>query len=110
MTVPAVNRRKNMPACFLRHTISNENLYDALEFTLISSLTTKRNMKRFSLLPKSSSVQAFRPLQAKFYKTFKHFQNQRGTNSATIHVKNSGWSKSNFQDLRKKKKSNVDTA
>ena len=25
MIVSTVNRRKNMPACFLRHTISNEN-------------------------------------------------------------------------------------
>ena len=30
-------------------------------------------------------------------------QNQRGTNSATMYVKNSGWSMSNFQDLPKKR-------
>ena len=78
-----------------------ERLNDALEFTLTSYLTHKRNMKKFSFLSKSSPVQACRPLQAKFYKTFKHFQNQRGTNSATMHVKNSGWSMSNFQDLPK---------
>ena len=60
-----------------------KRLYDASEFTL----TSKRNMKKFSFLPKSSPVQACRALQAKFYKTFEHFQNQRGTNSATMHVK-----------------------
>ena len=78
-----------------------KRLNGALEFTLTSSLTSKRNMKKFSFLPNSSPVQAYRPLQAKFYKTFKHFQNQRGSNSATMHVKNSGWSMSNFQDYRK---------
>ena len=61
-------------------------------------------MKKFSFLSKSSPVQPCRPLQAKFYKTFRHFQNQRGTNSATMHVKNSGWGMSNFQDLPKKKR------
>ena len=60
-------------------------------------------MKKFSFLPNSSPVQACRPLKAKFYKTFKHFQNQRGTNSATMHVKNRGWGMSNFQDLPKKR-------
>ena len=62
-------------------------------------------MKKFSFLPKTSPVHTCRPLQAKFYKTFKHFQNQRGTNSATMHVKNSGWGMSNFQDLPKKRNS-----
>ena len=79
-----------------------KRLNDALEFTLTSSLISKRNMKNVSFLQKSSPVQACRPLQAKFYKTFKHFQNQRGSNSATMHVKNSGWSITNFQDYRKK--------
>ena len=60
-------------------------------------------MKNFSFLQKSSPVQAFRPLHAKFYKTFKHFGNQRRKDSATMHVKNSGWSTSNFQDLPKKR-------
>ena len=83
-----------------------KRLNDALEFTLTSSLTPKRNMKKFSFLPKSSSVQPCRSLQAKFYKTFKHFQNKlRGTNSATMHVKNSGWGMSNFQDLPIKRNS-----
>ena len=76
-------------------------LNDALEFTLTSSLTSKWNMKKFSFLLKSRPVQACRPRQAKFYKTDEHFQNQRGTNSATMHVKNSGWGMSNFQDLPK---------
>ena len=59
-------------------------------------------MKKFSFLPKSSPVQPHRPLQAKFYKTFKHIQNQRGTNSAKMYVKKSVWNMSNFQDLPKK--------
>ena len=73
-----------------------------LEFTLTSSFTSKRNMKKSTFLPNSSPVQPYRPLQAKFYKTFKPFQNKRGTNSTTMHVENSGWRKSNFQDLLKK--------
>ena len=80
-----------------------KRLNNTLSFTLTSSLTSKRNMKKFSFLPKSSPVQACRPLQAKFYKSFKHFQNQRGTNSATMHVQRSGWGMSNFQDLPKKR-------
>ena len=80
-----------------------KRLDDALSFTLMSSLTSKRNTKMFSLLPKLSPVQACRPLQAKFYKTSKNFQNPRGTNSVTMHVKNSGWSMSNFQDLPNKR-------
>ena len=104
MTASTVNRRKIIPACFRYVTqYQMKRLNDALEVTLTSSLTDKRTMKKFSFLPNSSPVQAFRPLQAKFYKTFKHFQNQRGTNSATMHVKNSGWSMSNFQDLRTKR-------
>ena len=78
-------------------------LNDAVQFTLISSLTSKRNMKKFSFLSKLSPVQACRLLQAKFYKTFKHFQNQRVTNSTKMHVKNSGWSMSNFQELPRKR-------
>ena len=80
-----------------------KRLNDALGFTLTSSLTFKRNMKKFSFLPKSSPVQACRHLQAKFYKTSKNFQNPRVTNSATMHMKNSGWSMSNFQDLLNKR-------
>ena len=80
-----------------------KRLNDALEFTLTSSLTPKRNMNKGSFLPRSSPVQPCRPLQAKFYKTFKHFQNPGGTNSATMHVKSSGWGMSNFQDLPKKR-------
>ena len=62
---------------------------------------TVSRVNRRKNVSKSSPVQACRPLQAKFYKIFKHFQNQRGTNSAKMHVKNSGWSMSNFQDLFK---------
>ena len=90
MTVLTVNRRKNMPACFLHHTISIKRLNAVLEFTLTSSLSSKRNMKKRSFLRNSSIVQASRPLQAFFYKFFKHFQNQRGTKSATMHVKTVG--------------------
>ena len=81
-----------------------KRLNDALEFTLTSSLTSKRNTQKFSFLPKSSPVQACRPLQTKFYKTFKHVQTQRGTNPTTMHVKNSGWGMSNIQDLPEKKR------
>ena len=107
MTVSTVNRRKNMRACacFYVTQYQLKRLNDALEFTLTSSLTHKRNMKKFSFLPKSSPVQPCRPLQAKFYETFKHFHNERGTNSATMHVKNSGWGMSNFQDLLQKRNS-----
>ena len=98
-----VNRPKNMPVCFFVTQYQMKRLNNALTFTLTSSLTSKRNMKKFPFRPKSSPVPACRPLQAKFYKTFKHFQNQRGTNSATMHVKNSGWGMSNFQDLTKKR-------
>ena len=87
MIVSTVNRRKNMPVCFYVTQCKMKRFDNALRFTLTSSLTSKQNMKKFSFLPKSSPVQACRPLQAKFYKTFKHFQNQRGTNSATMHVK-----------------------
>ena len=80
-----------------------KRLNDALKFTLTSSLTPKRNMKKFSFLPKSSPVHLCRPLQSKFYKTFKHFQNQRGTNSATIHVKLVGGVCPSFQDIPKKR-------
>ena len=103
MTVSTVNRRKNMPECFYVTQYQLKRLNDAIEFTLTSSLTSKRNMKKFSFLSKSSPVQPCRPLQAKFYKIFKQFQNQRGTNSATMLVKNSGWGMSNFQDLPKKR-------
>ena len=78
-----------------------KRLNDTLEFTLTSSLTSKRNMKKFSFLPKSSPVQVCRPLQANFYKTFKHFQNQRGTNSATRHVKKVGGVSPIFKIYRK---------
>ena len=88
MTASTINRRKIIPACFRYVTqYQMKRLNDALEVTLTSSLTDKRTMKKFSFLPNSSPVQAFRPLQAKFYKTFKHFQNQRGTNSASMHGK-----------------------
>ena len=103
MIVSTVNRHKNMPVCFYVTQYQMKRLNNAkVSFTLTSSLTPKRNMKKFSFLPKSSPVQACRPLQAKFYKTFKHFQNQRGTNSATMHLKNSGRGMLNFQDLPKK--------
>ena len=78
-----------------------ECLNAALKFTLTSSLKSKRNMKQLSFLRKSLPVQAYRPLQETFYKTFKNFQNQRGSNSATMHLKNSGWSASTFQYLPK---------
>ena len=80
-----------------------KRLVDALNLTLTSSLISKRNMKKFSFLPKLSPVQECRPLQAKFYKTSKNFQNPRGMNSATMHVKNSGWSMFKFQDLPNKR-------
>ena len=70
-------------------------------------LTSKRNMKKLLFPRKSLPVKACRFLQANFYKTFKIFQDQRGTNSATMHVKNSGWSASTFQDLPKKPKRNA---
>ena len=60
------------------------------------------NLKQFSFLLKSSPLQECKALKAKFYKTFKDFQNQRVSNLATMHVKNSGWSMSNFQDLPNK--------
>ena len=110
MIVSTVNQHKTMPVCFYVTQYQMKRLNNALSFTLTSSFTSKRNMNKFSFLPKSSPVQACRPLQAKFYKNFKHFQNQRGTNSATMHVKNSGWGMSNIQDLPKKTKSKVDTA
>ena len=104
MVVSTVNRHKNMPVCFYVTQYQMKRLNKAkVSFALTSSLTSKRNMKKFSFLPKSSPVQACRPLQAKLYKTFKHFQNQRGTNSATMHLKNSGWGMLNFQDLPKKR-------
>ena len=67
------------------------------------SLTSLIQMEHEKVFVSSSPVQACRPLQAKFYKTFKHSQNQRGTNSATINAYNSGWSMSKFQDLPKKR-------
>ena len=79
-----------MPVCFYVTQCKTKRLHKAFSFTLTSSLTSKRNMKKFSFLPKSSPVRACRPLQAKFYKTFKQFQNQRGTNSATMHEKKVG--------------------
>ena len=89
-----------MPACFYVRWYQIKCLNESLDCTLTSSLTSKRNMKKF--YPKSSPVQACRPLQAKFYqKKFKHRQSQSGTNSATMHMNYSGWSKSNFQDLPK---------
>ena len=107
MIVSTVNRHKNMPVCFYVTQYQMKRLNNALSFSLTSSLTSKRNMKKFSFLPKSSPVQACRPFQAKFYKTFKHIQNQRGRNSTTMHVKNSGWGMSNFQGLLKKTKTKV---
>ena len=80
-----------------------KRLNDGLEFTLTSSLTPKRNMKNLSFLQKSPPVQACRPLYAKFYKTFKHFENQRRTDLATMHGKNSGSRTPNIQDLPKKR-------
>ena len=70
-----------------------KRLNDGLEFTLTPSLTPKRNMKNFSFLQKSSLAQAYRSLHAKLKKnkkTFKHFGNQRRTDSATMHVKKVG--------------------
>ena len=90
MTVLTVNRRKNM---LLRHTISNGTLecrFGVYVNVTLKTLTSKRNMKKLSVLRRSSHVQACRPIQAKLYKNFKHFQNQRGTNSATMHVKRVG--------------------
>ena len=97
MTVVTGDRRKNMPICFLRHTISNE----MLECRFRVSLTSKRNINKLSFLRSRylfMHVGLFK--QSKIYTTFKNFQNQRGTNSATMHVKNCGWSESIFQDLR----------
>ena len=56
-------------------------------------------MKKVLFLQKSSPV--YRPFQAKFYKTFKHSQNQRGTNSATMHVKIVGGVSPIFKIYRK---------
>ena len=91
-----------MAVCFLRHTISNKTLERCfrVHVNVIFNIQTEHE----KVFVSSSPVQACRPLQAKFDKTFKHFQNQRGTNSATMHVKIVfWWSKSNFQDLPKKK-------
>ena len=103
MTVSTVNRRKNMPVCFYVTQCKMKRLNNALSFTLTSSLTSKRNMRQFSFLPKYSPVQACRPLQANFYKTFKHFRNQRGTNSATMHMKKVGGVCQIFKICRKKR-------
>ena len=112
MTVLTGNRRKNMPVCFLRHTILYEMLECRVHVKVILMIPTEKEKAFVSSKVVTVPVQACRLLQAKFYNTFKNFQNQTGTNSATIHVKNSGWSASTFQDLPKKKKtkSNVDTA
>ena len=75
-----------------------KRLNDALEFTLTSSLTSKRNMKKFSFLPKSSPVHACRPLQA--IQALSESKRYGFGNNA---CENSGWSKSNFQDLPKKR-------
>ena len=83
------NKRLHVRICLRAFYVTQyqkKRLNDALEFTLTSSSTSKRNMKKFSFLPKSSPAQACRPSQAQFYKTFRHFQNQRGTNSKTMHV------------------------
>ena len=64
----------------------------------------------FCALLGQDQVSVYRTIGPLVFKSFKHFQNHIGTNSATMLVKNSGWSMSNFQDLPKKTKSNVDTA
>ena len=102
MCQPSIDVRICLHAIYVTQ-YQMKRLNNVLEFTLTSSLTSKRNMKNFSSLQKSSPAQACRHLHAKFYKTFRHFRNQRRTNSATMHVKNSGWSMSNFQDLPKKR-------
>ena len=94
-------RRKNIPICFLRHTVSNEMLECRFRFHVNVILNIQMEHEKTLFLRKSLPVQACRPLQAKFYKTFKNFQIQRGTNLATMHVKMSGWSASTFQDLPK---------
>ena len=91
MTVLTVNRRKNMLSCFLRHTISKETLECRfrVRVNVILNIQTEHE-KKLPFFRKSSPVQASRPLQAKFYKIFKHFQNQRGANLTTMHVKTVG--------------------
>ena len=90
-----------MPACFLRHTISNETLECRFRVHINVILKIQTESKKSLCLRKSSPVQACRPLQANCNKTFKNFQNQRGAMSATMHVKISRWSTFNFQDLPK---------
>ena len=60
LTVLTDTRRKQMPACILRYTISMKRLNAALEFTITSSLTSKRNMRTILFLRKSLPFQGCR--------------------------------------------------
>ena len=107
MTVVIGNQRKIMPVCFLRHTISNEML--ECRFRVHVNAILNIQTEHVKNLRKSLPVQAYGPLQAKFYNIFMNFQNPRGTNSATMHVKTVGGVHPLFK-IYQKTKSNVDTA
>ena len=64
---------KNMPTW--NHVDKDEvkRSRTAFEFTLTSFIISKRNMMKISFLQQSSLVQAYRRLQAKSKKSFKHF-------------------------------------
>ena len=98
MAVLTDNRRKNMPTCFSRHTVSNGTLERRIIVHFDVTLNFQTEHAKSFFFRNSASVQACRPLQSKFYQISKHFQNQRGTNSTTLQVNCSGWSTLNIQD------------
>ena len=82
MFVLTVNRFTNMPAYFLRHTISNGMLGSRFRVhvnVIINIQTEHENVLRFE--------------SRNLFKHVDLFKQQRGMNSATLLVQNNGWSK-----------------
>ena len=103
MTVSTVNRRKTMPTCCLRHTISNETLEWRFRVHVNVILNIQTEHENVYVSSKVVTCSSMFSSSSKILQNFQALSESKRYESATMHVKNSGWSMSNLQDLPKKR-------
>ena len=82
---------KNMPTWNHVNKDEVKRSRTAFVFTLTSFITSMRNMIKILFLQHSSLVQAYRRLQAKSKKSFKHFASPKGLDFSSKFKRKSGW-------------------
>ena len=78
MTIYTDECIKNMPTSNHVNKDEVKRPRTTFVFTLTSLITSKRNIMKILFLKQSSLVQAYRRLQAKNNKSFKHFASPKG--------------------------------